>query len=278
VSAQRAPTIEDVRRAALRLVVRRDLRAPLDPVALAAAMGLDLDPWQRRVVTSAARNLILNVARQTGKSTVASILSGHTALTVPHAPILILSPSQRQSDRLLGVVKDNLARAGEYADEVEVEQVRSLRMRNGAEIAALPGKDETIRGFAGVRLILIDEASRVRDSLYRAVRPMLATTGGRTVLLSTPFGKRGFFWETWERRRELDARGRPRWHAEEVRADQCPRITPEFLAEERATLPEWFYRQEYLVEFVDTDEQYFTSDEVAAALDATVAPWDFAAA
>jgi hypothetical protein len=29
---------------------------------------------------------------------------------------------------------------------------------------------------------------------------------------------------------------------------------------------------------VDTDEQYFTSDEVAAALDATVAPWDFAAA
>jgi hypothetical protein len=42
-------------------------------------------------------------------------------------------------------------------------------------------------------MLVIDEASRVDDTLYLAVRPLLAVSGGRLVALSTPFGKRGWF-------------------------------------------------------------------------------------
>jgi hypothetical protein len=46
--------------------------------------------------------------------------------------------------------------------------------------------------------LIVDEASRVQDALYQGIRPMLAVSGGRIVLLSTPWGKRGFFFEEWE--------------------------------------------------------------------------------
>jgi hypothetical protein len=52
--------------------------------------------------------------------------------------------------------------------------------------------EATIRGFSGVAPLIVDEASRVSDELYQAIRPMLAASGGEILLLSTPFGKRGF--------------------------------------------------------------------------------------
>ena len=61
----------------------------------------------------------------------------------------------------------------------------------------LPGQEKTIRGFSGVTLIIEDEASRVDDTLYRAVRPMLAVSGGRLILMSTPYGQTGHFFEEW---------------------------------------------------------------------------------
>jgi hypothetical protein len=71
-------------------------------------------------------------------------------------------------------------------------------LTNGSRIVSLPAGEETIRGFSAVSLLVIDEAARVSDDLYFAVRPMLATSGGSLVALSTPLGQRGFFFEAWE--------------------------------------------------------------------------------
>jgi hypothetical protein len=57
--------------------------------------------------------------------------------------------------------------------------------------------EEDVVGAANVRLVVIDEAARVSVGVYRAVVPMLALSNGRMVCLSTPFGKRGFFYEAW---------------------------------------------------------------------------------
>ena len=46
----------------------------------------------------------------------------------------------------------------------------------------------------------------------------------------------------------------------------------EFLVEERASLGDWAFRQEYGCEFVDTASSFFTFDEVQAALSSEVAP------
>jgi hypothetical protein len=106
----------------------------------------------------------------------------------------------------------------------------------------LLAREETIRGFSGPRLLLIDEAARVPDDLYRSVRPMLAVSHGRILCLSTPFGRRGFFHDEWQH-------GGEAWKRVCISAADCPRITPEFLERERQSLGDSWVAQEYLCSF-----------------------------
>ncbi len=105
----------------------------------------------------------------------------------------------------------------------------SMLFPNGSRIVGLPGSEGTIRGFSAVSLLLVDEASRVPDELYLAVRPTLVVSGGAMWLMSTPCGKRGFFWETWER-------GGPEWDRIREPGNECGRIERAFLEEERRTM------------------------------------------
>ena len=235
-----------------------------DPVTLAAQAGFTLDPWQRDVLLSPARQIILLVSRQVGKSTVSSLRALHNALYTAASLILLLAPSYRQSKELFRKVR-GAYNALPSPLPVASESALELELANLSRIVALPGKEGTIRGFSGVALLIIDEASRVPDELYQAVRPMLAVSGGEILLLSTPFGKRGFFFEEWES-------GGAVWHRTKVTADQCPRIPPEWLAQERRQIGDWWYRQEYLCEFVETTDQVFSYEDVQRALDPGVRP------
>ena len=139
-----------------------------------------------------------------------------------------------------------------------------MELANGSRIEALPGTEKTIRGFSGVDLLLVDEASRVADELYYAVRPMLAVSGGRLMMLTTPYGRRGVFFEEW-----TSGEG---WKRYEVPASQCPRIPASFLEEERRALPRRDYRQEYECSFEETDDQVFAHADVQAAISEEVTP------
>jgi hypothetical protein len=110
----------------------------------------------------------------------------------------------------------------------------------------------------------VDEAARVSDELYFAVRPMLAVSGGSLVMLSSPYGKRGVFFEEW-------ANGSG-WERYAVPATEVPRISPEFLVEERHALPERVFRQEYMCSFEETEDHVFSYEDVEAALSDEVAP------
>ena len=170
---------------------------PMDAVALwRQAMGTDPDPWQAAVLRSDDPRIVLNCCRQAGKSSVVAIKSLHVGLYEPKSLILLLSRSLRQSGELARKVFDAYAATGRQVPP-EAETKMALELSNGSRILALPGGDEaSIRGYSGVRLLLIDEASRVSDALYIALRPMLAVSSGSIILLSTPFGKRGFFYLT----------------------------------------------------------------------------------
>ncbi len=101
--------------------------------------------------------------------------------------------------------------------------------------------------------------------LYRAVRPMLAVSGGRLVLMSTPFGKRGHFFEEWINGGEV-------WQRVRIPALECPRISQEFLNEESRALGDWWYRQEYECDFVDIVDSVFPYEMVMAAISHEVQP------
>jgi hypothetical protein len=240
------------------------LRLPSGPVELASIGGMeDLDPWQEDALTSQALRLLFNVARQGGKSTVSGLLSADTALRVPGSTTLILAPSERQA-------KETFARAARFylatGQSIPADSYRKLGMElsNGSRIEALPGTEKTIRGFSDVDLLIMEEAARVADELYYAVRPMLAVSGGRLVMLSTPAGKRGIFHHEW-----TEGEG---WERYEVPAVEIPRIPASFLEEERRSLPARIFRQEYECSFEDTDDQVFSYEDVQAAISPEVTP------
>jgi hypothetical protein len=146
----------------------------------------------------------------------------------------------------------------------QAERKLSLELENGSRIVTLPGSEKTIRGFSGTALLILDEAARVADELYFAVRPMLAVSSGALMMLSTPYGKRGVFYDEWT--------GGQGWERYRVPAEECPRIPPEFLEEERRALPSWVYRQEYECSFEGTEDQVFTLEMVERAVTSELAP------
>jgi hypothetical protein len=236
-----------------------------DAVLMARRGGLKPDDWQSDLLRSDARQMILLCSRQAGKSTVSSILALHEAVYKPNSLILLLSPSLRQSQELFRKLKDSYGELeSPLMPRTASESALTLEFDNGSRIVALPGKEATIRGFSGVSLLVVDEASRVPDELYQAIRPMLAVSGGRIVLLSTPFGKRGFFYSEW-----ADGQG---WMRTKITADQCPRIDKEWLEREKEMIGSWWFEQEYQCSFVETNDQIFSYDDINAALSSDVQP------
>lgn len=235
----------------------------LDRVEFARSVGVEPDPWQERLLRSDAPRVLLNCSRQSGKSTMSALVALHNALYSPGALILCLAPALRQSQELFAKIAGFYRELGRPVSPV-AEQRLGLELANGSRIVTLPGSEKTIRGFSGVDLLIVDEAARVSDELYYAIRPMLAVSGGSLMMMSTPFGKRGVFFEEWE-----NGTG---WERYTVTAEEVPRISPEFLEEERTSLGEWWFRQEYFCQFMDTVDQVFASEVVERAVTDEVKP------
>jgi hypothetical protein len=176
----------------------------------------------------------------THNSTTTAALAVHTALFRAPALVLVLSPGLRQSGELFRKIKDAYNAIGR-PDGAVIENQTTLELACGSRIVCLPGKEGTVRSYSRVGLLLIDEASRVSDDLYRAVRPMLAVSNGRLIALSTPFGQRGWFHREWEHGQGF-RKIRITWQ-------QCPRITEAFIAQERASLGDSWVGQEYECRF-----------------------------
>ncbi|MFZ0011583.1 MAG: phage terminase large subunit [Halobacteriota archaeon] len=249
-----------------------EMRIPRDPVAFARLLGIEPDPWQRDLLTATDPRIILNCGRQTGKSTVVAILALHHALT-RSAVVPILAKSQRQSEELLRKVVAFFHRLGAPGGS-RGESATALELNNGSRVIALPGSEETTRGYSA-SLLLIDEAARVSDELYYSSTPMLAASNGQLILLSTPHGKQGVFYRTWN-----EGQG---WKKITVPAEECSRITKEFLDEERRTMGESWFRQEYCCEFTQEEGAIFNEAWVQfyvpgqlPPMDVTIQSWDTA--
>ncbi|HET6375876.1 MAG TPA: terminase family protein [Methylocella sp.] len=245
------------------LIERQRAAEAKDACLLAERIGLSLDPWQQEAVRESHAQMILNCSRQSGKSTVTSVIALHTAIYQPGSLTLLLSPSLRQSQELFRKVKDGY-QAIDSGVPAEEESALRMEFANDSRIVCLPGKEATIRGFSGVDLLIVDEASRVEDALYYAIRPMLAVSGGRIILLSTPFGKRGFFHKEW-----TEGEG---WQRIQVTAWECPRISKDWLEEERRAIGSWWFEQEYECQFKETLDSVFSHADIQRALDSSVTP------
>lgn len=241
-----------------------DMIRALDPVEFSRYIGIEPDPWQAEVLRSEDKRLLLNCSRQSGKSTTTATKALHTGLYRPNSLILLASPTQRQSSELFRKVKDAYNAMRERPALLEDNKL-SMTLANGSRIVSLPGDQATVRGFSGVTMILEDEAAQVADEFYHAILPMLVINKGTLIAMSTPFGKRGHFFEEW-------VAGGLEWKKIEITAEMCPRMSEADLEAQRRSLGDMFYRQEFCCEFVDTEDQAFKYDLIQRAFSEDVLP------
>lgn len=171
--------------------------------ALAAALGLALMPWQRRVAEVALEvdecgvyrydTVVLTVPRQSGKTTLMRAVMIHRALRVARANVF-LTAQLREDARDLWSDTVALVRDSPLAPLVE-----SVRLTNGSETLSLaggsrlrlfnPGSDKALHGKTS-DLVVIDEAFAFDDArgaaILQAVVPSQATRrGAQTWIVST---------------------------------------------------------------------------------------------
>lgn len=217
------------------------LRLALDPAQILRAQGLEPDPWQVEFLLCPSSRILLNCSRGAGKSRVTSARAVHKALFTPGSLTLLVSRAQRQAQELYRYVRQAFRALGWPVRPIK-ETETQLELANGSRIVGLPGKEGTIRGYQGVHLLVIDEAARVADDLYASVSPMTAIVDGEQILLSTPFGQRGFFFREWHDEKGPWVRFRAPWQ-------RVPRYSADFIADEERKFGRNWVEQEYECSF-----------------------------
>lgn len=254
-----------------------ELMAAMDPVYWAEKVAGPkvisnftgrLDEWQARVLRSKEWVLLL-CTRQAGKSTIAALKAAHLALYTPKSFIVIVSRGVRQAQEVFATVEKCIYATEKASGQAErsEDNKSSIKLANGSRILSVPSNPDTIRGLASVSLLIEDEAAFVEDEVNDVVRPMLAVSKGQLMMLSTPNGQRGHFYNAWV--------GREPWDRFEISADKVSRIAPEYIAREKAEKGEFHVRQEYFCEFVSELDSVFTPEQVRGAIsdDVAVLEW-----
>ena len=234
-------------------------------------LGFSAEPAQMAFLKSDAKRGIVNCCRQFGKTTIMAIKAVYRAWINPRCLIMVVCPTERQAGLVLARIAGLVSGKDWIGGRLTGDRYNdlSLRFPNGSLVVGLPAKEGNIRGFSSVSLMIIDEASRVRDEVYKAVRPMLAVGSGDLWVLSTPDGRKGFFYEEFEF-------GGERWERFQVTAIECaPRITAEFLEDELAAMGAAWVKQEYFCEFIDSGGNMFDRVMVEEAVDPELMPLVF---
>jgi hypothetical protein len=119
-----------------------------------AIKRLKFEPDERQieVLRSTAKRGILNCTRQWGKSTIPAAKTVHRAYTREKALVLVASPTDRQSAKLIRKAAEMVATVG-IRPQGDGDNGTSLRFPNGSRIVGLPGVEGTVRGFSAVMVL-----------------------------------------------------------------------------------------------------------------------------
>ncbi len=224
------------------------------------------DTWQKQVLKTKG-NLCLCSGRQVGKSTIISEDAGEYAMKNPKKVIMIIASVDRQSLLLFEKVLSYIimkAGKGVLMKGKDRPTKHRLNLKNGSIIHCLPTGDSGygIRGFTIDRLYA-DEAAFIKEEVWAAVTPMLATTGGDIVLLSTPFGTDGYFYRCFHDKKFTQIHVNTEEVAEKREEPQRTQML-QFLEDEKLRMTRMQYQQEYLGEFVGGIQRFITDELIQA--------------
>lgn len=270
--------------------------SPAGRLALAERLwGWIPHPGQRAFLTlslpdgSEPRTLVAACGRRWGKTEALGCDVATRILTEPDLGQMGVAPTRDQSEGLYDSVEEKLRellddpdkRADVVAQFPHLEMLefkRSpyplIRNRQSGQLVfwvrAAGRKGRNLRGRGTTRKlkrfrVIIDERAYVDDeAVEQAIKPMLATSpgGGQLVEISSPYRKRGGFYEDFLR----GEREYKRYRSVRLPSSQNPLVDAEFLAEQQETMSDAAYRAEYLAEFLDAAGIVFLEGDIALAI------------
>ena len=210
-------------------------------------------PYQREFHDSTARFKLVVGGRRSGKSLGALQEMVRRALTKPDSNAWWVSPTLADArdvgfDAFKEQLLDDLRPLVQYVNEMRM----LVRFRNGSRITFKGG--ESYQALIGRSLtdLVVDEAAYVSEETWRrALRPALVDKAGSAVLCSTPNGLNWLhgLWEAAATRANWTRFHWPSWIN--------PTLSPDELADAKATasLQEW--QQEFAAEFVTRAGQVY---------------------
>jgi hypothetical protein len=212
------------------------------------------DVRQRDLLRRESKQVVLNCSRQSGKSTLTALKILHTAFWRPNSTVVVTATVLTQTEELLLKVREFGRTAGLLHRKRGSKYC--IELANGSRVVAAAAIAGTIRGFSAITLLVVDEASRVDDDVFESAEPMLAVSSGAVWILSTPNGKRGYFYKAFT---SSD------WVKLKVKASECGRISGAFLKNQLKKLGARMFAQEYECEFVELDRGVFDAESVDGA-------------
>jgi len=211
------------------------------------ALGFQPDDFQKEVLTEQSKRIMILAPRQTGKSTAVAVRVLHEALANDNAMILLASASGRQSGQIMEKAR-KMALSLDLKILPPPPKCDGFTLTNGSQIVSLPDSEETIRGFSAPRLIVVDEAAFASESVFQALEPMLLVSNGTLIILSTPNGQTGYFYDQWH------ADPTP-WTKLFGSLERCPRVSPEAIETIRKSVTKEVFEQEFECKFVASNGQ-----------------------
>jgi hypothetical protein len=225
-------------------------------------LDFEADPFQAEILTAPETRLMVLAPRQVGKTAAAAVRAAWEAINSENSLILLASASGRQSGQILAKTRVILSELGEDLLPPP-PQSTGFTLANGTSVLAVPDSPETIRGYSAPKLIIVDEAAFATKELFTALDPMMTVSGGTIMLLSTPNGQTGYFYDQWH------AKEGP-WRRIQTTLEACPRINKEAIEQIKKTMSKEEFQSEFECKFVPNGEGFISREVYRACLDPTV--------
>jgi len=160
--------------------------------------------YQQDIIACQDRFRTIKKPRQAGMTTAFAIEALIDALIHDNYVIAIVSPTKRQSDRMMRYIKKafrKLEKELGYLIPTEKFTSEEIYFHHNSEIHSLPNNPLGVQGF-DCNHAIIDEAGLFPQSegeqIIDAVVGSLAAKQGRLTISGRPRGKRGLLWQYWD--------------------------------------------------------------------------------
>lgn len=202
---------------------------------------------------------VVSTGRQFGKSLLAQNLALYWLLKNPKTKCGWVTPIYRQGEK---VFEEMHAACRKIVRGVNKSQLK-MNFINGSQIQFLSADNpDTIRGYS-FEWMIIDEAAFISEkAINEAIIPTLTAKGKKCLVISTPRSKNWFY--SWFLRGQEQSNDYISF--EGISADN-PYADAGFIEEQRQSLPEEIFKQEYLAQFSESTNDVFRNLDLITILE-----------